>query len=420
MRVLLTTVADSTHFMATVPLAWALRTAGHEVRVASQPPMTATITQAGLTAQPVGRALDLGRLETEVDRDAVRKDLPPPYHAAELSESELDWPTLLAEYREATLWWHKLDNVPMINDLVSFARQWQPDLVLWEPTTFAGAIAARACGAAHGRVLYTLDVFGKTRQHFLRLQQSRPAHEREDPIADFLGGYVGGDFAEDLVTGQFTIEQLPPPLRMSADLDYVPMRYVQYGGPAVVPDWVRTPPSRPRVVLTLGISATEHFDGYTIDIPEVLDALSDLDIELVATIAEEEQGKLGPVPDNTRVVSYVPLPSIVPSCAAVIHHAGFGTLSTVSRFGVPQLAVPFHFDQPSFARRLAAQGSTLMLHSDQASGDAVRTGLLRVLEEPEFRTRAGALRSDVLAMPTPNEVVTQLEQLVTKHRDTNS
>ncbi len=36
MRVLFTTYAEKTHFLAMAPLAWALRTAGHEVVVASQ------------------------------------------------------------------------------------------------------------------------------------------------------------------------------------------------------------------------------------------------------------------------------------------------------------------------------------------------------------------------------------------------
>ena len=58
-----------------VPLAWALRAAGHDVRVAVQPSFAATVTSAGLTAVPVGRDRSTWRLagmfpeETEADRD---------------------------------------------------------------------------------------------------------------------------------------------------------------------------------------------------------------------------------------------------------------------------------------------------------------------------------------------------------------
>src|SRR5438128_1660008 len=50
MRVLMTVppVPDRLHHL--VPLAWALRTAGHEVRVAGPPGFTATINMTGLVA----------------------------------------------------------------------------------------------------------------------------------------------------------------------------------------------------------------------------------------------------------------------------------------------------------------------------------------------------------------------------------
>ena len=51
MRVLFATYPERTHFLAMVPLAWALRTAGHEVRVASQPTFTDVITRAVLARE---------------------------------------------------------------------------------------------------------------------------------------------------------------------------------------------------------------------------------------------------------------------------------------------------------------------------------------------------------------------------------
>lgn len=58
MRVLLVPLAASPHFFVQVPLVWALRAAGHEVRVASQPDLMDTVTAAGLPATPVGPRLD--------------------------------------------------------------------------------------------------------------------------------------------------------------------------------------------------------------------------------------------------------------------------------------------------------------------------------------------------------------------------
>ncbi|MET8054995.1 glycosyltransferase, partial [Streptosporangium sp. NPDC005286] len=205
-------------------------------------------------------------------------------------------------------------------------------------------------------------------------------------------------------------------LSMRADLDYLPMRYVPYGGPAVVPKWLWTPPQHPRVALTLGTTATEHFAGYTVDVQDILDALADLDIELIATIAESEQAKLSRVPGNTRLVSYVPLHALAPTCAAVISHAGPGTFLTTALYGVPQLTMPWDFDEPELAGRAARQGGTLTIRPDQATGQDIRDSLLRLLDEPTFRDRAHDLRDEIHAQPTPNQLVPQLEKLTAEHR----
>jgi UDP:flavonoid glycosyltransferase YjiC (YdhE family) len=59
MRVLFVVLPHKSHFFCMVPMAWALSAAGHEVRVASQPDITAAITAAGLNAVPVGVPLNL-------------------------------------------------------------------------------------------------------------------------------------------------------------------------------------------------------------------------------------------------------------------------------------------------------------------------------------------------------------------------
>ncbi|MET8054619.1 nucleotide disphospho-sugar-binding domain-containing protein, partial [Streptosporangium sp. NPDC005286] len=194
------------------------------------------------------------------------------------------------------------------------------------------------------------------------------------------------------------------------------MRYVPYGGPAVVPDWLRTPPRRPRVGLTMGLSATEVYDGYNVDMQDIFDALADLDIELVATVAESEQRRFSRVPDNTRMVAYVPWHALAPTCSAVIHHAGAATLATTALHPVPQLSLHYHYDQPILARKLAEHGAGLEIHTSQVTGQAVRGNLLRLLNEPAFHRCAADLRDEIHALPTPNQLVPQLEELTAKHR----
>jgi glycosyltransferase (activator-dependent family) len=421
MRILFTVIPERTTFLHTVPLAWALRAAGHEVVVASAPSFAGTITQAGLTAVPVGRDASIWRVDgLEPEKlEQSRDGLPTPWNVV-VDPAAVTWLDQLYGHFNAVEHGHKPENFPIVAGVVEFGRHWQPDLVIWEPLSYVGAIAAEACGAVHARMLWSIDVLGVTRDHYLRLRDAQPPDERADPLAEWLGGYgrkYGFEFTEHLATGHFTIDQMPPSVRLAADrLDYVPIQYIPYGGPAVVPRWLQVAPERPRIGLTLGTTATERFGGYSFSVSSALDALSDLDVEVVATIADAERGKLGPVPGNARIIPFAPLAALAASCSVMINHCGPGTFLTTARGGVPQLHLPLDFDEPELARRSAVQGGALTLHGQPVTGDTIRDAVLRLLGEPGFGERATALRDEVRAMPAPAALVPELEELTVKHR----
>jgi UDP:flavonoid glycosyltransferase YjiC (YdhE family) len=92
----------------------------------------------------------------------------------------------------------------------------------------------------------------------------------------------------------------------------------------------------------------------------------------------------------------------------VIHHAGFGTLATTALHAVPQLTLSRDADGPALAKRVARQGAGIALDPATATGEQVRHSVRRLLDEPGFAGRAGALRDEMLAMTAPNDVVGQL------------
>ncbi|MFF0744470.1 activator-dependent family glycosyltransferase [Streptomyces sp. NPDC004111] len=418
MRVLFTTYPERTHFLMMVPLAWALRTAGHEVRFASQPKFTDTITQAGLTAVPVGNNRDLWQILSRDPNWLGPLDgggMPLPYDVTGRDPEDITWDYLRDGFTRQVRRWHMASNLPMVADLAEFARQWRPDLVIWDPLTYAGPVAAKASGAAHARLIFGTDMYGVTRDHFLRLKDQQPEADRVDPMRQWLEGHArqyGAAFDESMITGEFTIDLVPDVLQLRADRDYVPLRYVPYGGAATVPAWLRAAPSRPRVALTLGLSTVGHGGEYAAGVQDILDSLGGLDIEVVATIAESEQRKLGPVPDNARVVSYAPLDALAATCDAVIHHAGYGTLATTALRGLPHLMLPWDNDGPALADAVSRAGAGLTLNPKETTGAEVRDGVRRLLSEEGFRKGARALRDTLLEMPAPNQLVPLLEQFV--------
>ncbi|MDG4827800.1 activator-dependent family glycosyltransferase [Solwaraspora sp. WMMD1047] len=426
MRVLFTAYAEKTHFMSMVPLAWALQTAGHEVRVMSHPELTEVITGAGLTAVPVSRDHPLyrvKRMETSQRLDVPLLDL------ADRDLGRYDWADLRDGYRHLVPWWWRMVNDPMIADVTEFCLAWKPDLVLWEPITYAGAVGATASGAVHARVMWSVDVFARMRRHFRRLHDAQPPGEREDVLARWLGSRVarfGAEFSEVLTTGHFTVDTIPdslrhdPALGLELDLRYLPTRYVPYNGRSAVPSWLRQRRSelpRPRVALTLGTTATERFDGYAVSVADLLDALADLDVEVVATLPQREQEALGRVPANVRLVTFAPLNALAATCSVVINHGGPGTLFTTALHSVPQLVVPNMFDEPLLAGWLAGQGAGLAIPRTEATGPRVREAVRRLLDDPALAAGARGLRAQMLAMPAPNDVVPELEKLTELYRD---
>ncbi|MGC5011906.1 activator-dependent family glycosyltransferase [Streptosporangium sp. DT93] len=415
MRVLFTSYAEKSHFLGMVPLAWALRNAGHEVRVASQPELTDVITGAGLTAVPVGKNHGLGRLLQLAKDTGQEKD----FDMAENRPEMLTWKQIKTGYQGHVLWWCRVVNDPMVAGLTEYCRQWEPDLVIWEPLTYAGSIAAKACGAAHARFMWGLDLTARMRGHYLRARQEEGV--ATDALAQWMGVHARGfgvPFSEDMTTGQFTIDYTPTSLRLDVPLTYLPLRYIPYNGVAVVPPWLQVPPTRPRVCLTLGTSATERLDGYSVPVQDILTSLADLDIEVVATLPEKQQGELTHVPGNVRLVSFVPLHVLAPTCSVMIHHGGGGSFSTSVVNAVPQLILADMFDAPLKGELLARQGAGLTLHSSQATGPRVREHLLRLLNEPSFAEAARRLQQETHATPGPNQLVPELERLTALHRGT--
>ncbi|QEU96264.1 activator-dependent family glycosyltransferase [Streptomyces kanamyceticus] len=419
MRVLMTSFAEESHFSGSVPLAWALRTAGHDVRVASQPALTDTIVGAGLTAVPVGDDPALHTVFGAVGAELMAFHGEPDY--LEKRHEQLPFSFLKGhDTIMASLFYSWINNDSMVDELVDFARSWRPDLVIWEPFTFAGAVAARASGAAHARLLSFPDLFGSTRRLFLEQSAARGFGQYDDTLGEWLAWTLarhGCAFDEEIVTGQWSIDQMPPSVRLSLAQPLVPMRYVPYNGqvPTVVPHWLRAEPDRTRICVTSGMTARGAGSPHTALVEDVFEAVRGLDVEVVATLTPGEREQFPDTAENIRIVDHVPLDVLLPTCSAVVHHGGAGTWATATVAGVPQISLGRIWDSVYRSRRLQEIGAGLHLPPGGVSARSIRGGLLRLLDEPGFARRAGLLKEEVRSAPSPNEVVEVLERLTGRH-----
>lgn len=421
MRVLFTTTAIASHLNLMTPLAWALRAAGHEVRMASQPTLSDAVAAAGLTAVPVGNPLD-----TERHTHLMRADPGEPasfragrqraarvgFDISEDRPERLDFGTVnatLTVFPRAVS--DFLSDDAMLADLVAFARDWRPALVVWDALTYAGPIAAAVCGAAHVRSLFGPDYLGRMRRTFRRLAAERGA-DAPDPLREWLGPRIerhGGVFAEELVLGQQTVDPLPPWLGVETGRPPIRIRHLPQTGTADDRPWLRTAAERPRVCVTMGTTG-DAFGMRETRMRELALAIAELDAEVVVTATEAE---LGPdLPANVRAAGFVSLDVLLPTCSAIVHHFGVGTLGAATAHAVPQLWVPDGpalWGEPDIAGRLAAHGASAML--DAATPAAVRDGVAELLGNPAYRAAARRLRDELRAVAAPASAVGRLETL---------
>ncbi|QVQ51826.1 activator-dependent family glycosyltransferase [Spiractinospora alimapuensis] len=409
MRILFATYSEKSHLFSMVPLAWAFRAAGHEVRIASNPELEGAITRTGLTAVPVGHDHDLWRVLQTV-LGATRWAQVPPFDAADVPSEELTWERLRAGYEMIVPWWFQLINEAIGGELIEFCRSWEPDLVVWEPTTYVGAVAAEAVGVPHVRTTLGVDVHGRLREEFVRLRDDHGLGPKDDPLASWLARVAdaaGVEYTERLTLGYATIDQLPSAFRLPSGITYVPMRYVPYNGPSAVDAWLREPPSRPRVGISLGLTASDRGARIPLPVREIVRELAGLDVEVVAAPVTDGTD----MPVNVRCRDFVPLHALAPTCAVMVHHAGFGSTATSSLYRLPQLAIPSQLEAPSMARVLDALGVGLRIDQEAATPGRVRAEVERLLTDPTFGAAAARLGDEMSAMPTPTDVVPALLEL---------
>jgi glycosyltransferase (activator-dependent family) len=432
LRILLVTGAWKSHLYQMVPLAWALQSAGHEVRVAADRGFADSITETGLIAVPVGSDESLmERFQRARGADAPKMSTPIPafmtdthfqdslFHLGggprdELNSEELSF--LLATLMPA-MW---MVNDEMVEDLVDYCRFWQPDLVLRDVVAHAGGVAADVVGVAHGRIMGWNDTFHRVRHDFLRAQQRQPA--TPDHVRDWYEGWArqyGRAFTEEMVVGQFAVNVLPERWRLEPHDRTLSMRYVPFNGRSAVPSWLTEPPRAPRVLMTFGISRAGWVDmvEMTVDhVQEMLDAAADLDIELIVTLPKEERDQLQRVPKNTRVVEFVPMNVLLPTCTAVIHHGGAGCFNGAMVSGIPQIIVEGSVDAIAKREVLHKTGAGVSLTLDEYTGSLMREHVTSLIKDDAFREGAERLRQEALEHPTPNELVPELERIAAEYR----
>jgi rhamnosyltransferase subunit B len=89
-------------------------------------------------------------------------------------------------------------------------------------------------------------------------------------------------------------------------------------------------------------------------------------------------------------VAFAPFGELLPLCAAVVHHGGIGTTARALAEGIPQLVLPWAWDQPDNAARVRRLGAGSSLGPRRRSAARLAKALAELLK-PEALARCQAL-----------------------------
>ena len=384
MRIIIATWAHRSHYFPLVPLGWALMARGHDVRVAAQPDGAQVVADSGIPFAAAGPRLDLDEIMPR-----LRVAAAPGATAAEQEVARQE--TAVRMFMEGSR--------VMADGLSEFAGDYRPDVIVYEPRIYAALKAATELGVPAVRSLS-----GGTDYTYVREEIERP----------YLAP-LWEEFGLEGVSphGDLTIDPCPPSLQVDGDLPRHFMRYIPYNGGGSVPAWVSEPPERPRVVVTWGVTHARR-TGHLNPVKTAVEALADMDVDVIVAQFKEEAKLLGELPPHARLIESMPLQLLLPTCSAIIHQGGAGTMMTSASCGVPQLILHSIQDQPANAEQLAEQGAGRQMNLADASHDSIREHVGALLHDVRHRSAAEALKNEIERLPEPASTVGLIEELQAK------
>lgn len=381
-KVLVTTSGGTGHVHPMVPLAHALVARGHDVLWALPDRSVAQVEQAGLRAVGVTSM--------------------PPVHPPQVVEQFPELRELSPAERPEHLFaklFGALMAPPMLAGLTPVAYDHRPDLVVSDAAELAGPLVAAELGIAgvakgFGPLLPEARM-ARAAEEVAPLWRSRGLEPRP------YGGMYDHLYVDPFPYGLMQPAAPHVPHRQ-------PMRPVSWTGPTDGPVPLPTErEDRPLVYLTMG---TVFSDAGLLR--ELVGALAQLDVRLLVTVGPQtDPAALGDQPAHVRVERYVPQVALLPLCDVVVSHAGSGTAVSALEHGLPQLCLPQGADQFLNAAAIASAGAGLSLAPGEATAEAVRDAVSRLLADGAFRQEALRISRSITQMPAPDEVCEVLERL---------
>lgn len=380
-RMLFAFVGGPGHALPLVPVARAAQAAGHTVAFTGSQASLAIIKAAGFEAFPT-----VPGPPTEPSGRGPLLPLDPVREERDLRERFV---------REGA----RRRAVGMLDRIA----EWRPDVVICDEVDFGSVIAAERVGIPYATVV-VLAAGGMIRPDVVAaaLDEIRVEHGLSpDPSLAALERYL-------------VLSPGPPGLRDQR----FPLPRTAHGVRNEIPEptrggkppWPVTRPDGQAVYVTLGTI----FNIESGDLLErILTGLADPPGDVIVTVgAEIDPSELGPRPPHIHLERFIAQSAVLPHVAAVVSHAGSGSVLGALAHGLPMVLLPMGADQPLNAARCVAVGAAVALDPIAATSTMIRDAVRTVTTDPSYAAAARGLQAEMAALPPPEEAVDRIVSLV--------
>ena len=153
----------------------------------------------------------------------------------------------------------------------------------------------------------------------------------------------------------------------------------------------------------------------------ISEACNKLNLQLVMSLGGRGDLEIyDDLPGNPVVVRDAPQLELIKMAAIVITHGGLNTVLETLLEGKPMIAIPFAYDQPAVAARLAWLKAAEVIPINELSAESVRFALSKVINNPLYRDTARELQAGIRSAPGLECAVEVIERALERYAATCS
>jgi len=151
--------------------------------------------------------------------------------------------------------------------------------------------------------------------------------------------------------------------------------------------------------------------GDTDTLKRLIEAIGKLPYRALVNVGDYKDA-YDTLPDNVRIDSWFPQPSVISQADAVIHHGGNNSFTECLYFGKPAIIMPYVWDGHDNATRVQETGHGLKMHRADWSDDQLAAALETLVTDQAMQAKLKATSAHMQSQSGTEKAAGLLDQLL--------